>query len=197
MLRFLTSSALLFFSGLILIGCADGSKKEMTPEEMVSRGEYLVTFGGCNDCHTPKTFGPQGMDIDKSKLLSGHSQDAELPQFDTSMVKPGNWYLANSHLTAWVGPWGISYTANLTPDGPTGLGNWTSEIFIKAMRSGLHMGTGRQILPPMPWMMINKLTDEDLKSVFAYLQSIPAIRNQVPEPVAPNALASFRTAAAK
>lgn len=86
--------------------------------------------------------------------------------------------------TAWAGPWGTSFTANLTPDAATGLGRWTVDEFIAALRTGRHQGRGRQILPPMPYPMISQLTDDDLRAVFAYLQSIPAIANKVPEPIA-------------
>jgi hypothetical protein len=58
-------------------------------------------------------------------------------------------------------------------------------MFIKAMRTGKHMSAGRNILPPMPWQSLAQLTDEDLKAVFAYLRTIPAVRNHVPTPVAP------------
>jgi hypothetical protein len=88
-------------------------------------------------------------------------------------------------LTAWAGPWGISYASNLTPDQVTGMGIWTEEMFVKAMRTGKHMGVSRPILPPMPWMYIAKLTDEDLKAVYAFLRTLPAVTNHVPDPVIP------------
>ncbi|HEY0875391.1 MAG TPA: hypothetical protein VGD94_18085, partial [Vicinamibacterales bacterium] len=87
--------------------------------------------------------------------------------------------------TAFAGPWGVSFTANLTPDKDTGLGSWTEEMFLMALRSGRHEGKGRPILPPMPWRFVGSLSDEDLKAVFAYLQSLPPIRNRVPAPIDP------------
>ena len=86
-------------------------------------------------------------------------------------------------MTAWSGPWGVSFTANLTPDKETGLGKWTENTFIQTIRTGRHMGRGRPILPPMPYPMYKNFTDEDLKAIFSYLQSIPAIENRVPEPL--------------
>ncbi|MDR0213448.1 MAG: hypothetical protein LBJ15_05510 [Comamonas sp.] len=65
--------------------------------------------------------------------------------------------------TAFWGPWGVSYAANLTPDA-TGLGPWTAEQFIQAMRSGKHAGTGRPIVAPMPWQHFGQLTDADLQA---------------------------------
>ena len=101
---------------------------------------------------------------------------------------PDKWaIMASMELTAWTGPWGVSYAANLTPDPATGLGGWTEEMFMKTLRTGKHMGTGRQILPPMPWEMNGKMKDQDLKDVFAYLKSIPPIKNLVPQPVPPAA----------
>ena len=184
---------LLFFSIILTqINCNQNEKKEMTKEEMQKRGEYLVTLGGCNHCHSPKVFTEMGPVPDTTKLLSGHPAGSKLASIDTSMVQPGKWILTSSDLTAWVGPWGISYAANLTPDEPTGIGTWTDEVFIKALRTGKHMGIGRPILPPMPWPDIAKATDEDLKAIFSYLKSLPPIRNQVPDPVPPNQLSSLK-----
>ncbi len=166
-------------------GCSAPDQEGAVMQSPVERGKYLVTLGGCNDCHTPKNFTPQGPVPDETRLLAGHPADATLPEFDPALVAPGNWYLFNSHLTAGVGPWGISYAANLTPDEATGMGLWTEEIFIQAMRTGKHMGTGRPILPPMPWQGLAEATDEDLKALFAYLKSVPPVKNAVPAPVEP------------
>jgi hypothetical protein len=81
--------------------------------------------------------------------------------------------------------WGISYAANLTPDRETGLGAWTEQNFVDTMRTGRHMGRGRPILPPMPWQMVKNLTDQDLKAVFAYLRTLPTVKNRVPQPTPP------------
>ncbi len=182
-----------FFLFLILSQINCGPKeKEMTHEEMVAKGKYLVNLGGCNDCHSPKVMTEMGPVPDTTRLLSGHPSDAMLAPIDTSMIQPGKWVLTSgTDFTAWVGLWGISYTANLTPDEETGLGAWTPELFIKALRTGKHMGVGRPILPPMPWQFIGQLTDQDLKAMFAYLHSLPAIHNKVPDPVPPNMIASM------
>lgn len=185
-------AAFLFFSFLLVIlmqiSCNKSEKPEMTKEEMVIRGAYLVTLGGCNHCHSPKIMTDMGPVPDTTRLLSGHPADAKLLPVDTSMVQMGKWILTTDDLTAWVGPWGISYPVNLTPDEPTGIGTWTDEVFIKALRTGKHMGIGRPTLPPMPWADIAKSTDEDLKAIFAYLKSLPPVRNKVPDPVPPNQL---------
>jgi hypothetical protein len=78
-------------------------------------------------------------------------------------------------------PFGIVYAPNLTPDKDTGLGSWTEKMFVDAIRTGKHMGgNGRAILPPMPWMDLRALPDPDLKAIFAFLRSIPAVKNPVP-----------------
>ena len=191
--RYLLSSILsiIFLIAVFLqTQCSSPQEKVMTKEEMIKKGEYLVNFGGCNDCHSPKVFTDMGPVPDTTKLLSGHQQNAYLAKVDTSIIGPGKWYLSNGDLTAWVGPWGISFSANLTPDISTGIGAWTEDLFVKSMRSGLHLGAGRPILPPMPFMGLAGLKDEDLKSVFAYLKSIKPISNKVPDPVLPNEVAA-------
>jgi cytochrome c553 len=153
------------------------------------RGKYLVTLGGCNDCHTPMKMGANGPEPDLSRLLSGHPAGMQLPP--PPALPPGPWLVvASATFTAWSGPWGVSFTANLTPDQESGIGAWDENIFIQAMRTGKHLGGGRDILPPMPWQGLGKLTDDDLKAIFAYLKSIPPIKNQVPDPVEPAAAAA-------
>lgn len=151
----------------------------------VERGRYLVTAMGCNDCHTPWHMGANGPAPDMTRMLSGHPATIALP---AAAKGTPEWPVQVSATnTAWSGPWGTSFTANLTPDPETGLGSWTADEFVAALRTGRHQGRGRQILPPMPYPMINKLDDADLKAVFAYLLSIPAIHNKVPEPLPPQA----------
>jgi mono/diheme cytochrome c family protein len=158
-------------------------KKTLSEAEMIERGKYLITAGGCHDCHSPKVFGPQGPKIDETKILSGYPEGMKLAEFDPAVLEPGKYVLLTQDATAAVGPWGASFAANLTPDNETGIGTWQPDMFINALRTGKHLGAGRPILPPMPWQMLGKLTDEDLRSMFAYLKSLPPIKNKVPEPV--------------
>jgi mono/diheme cytochrome c family protein len=150
----------------------------------LKRGEYLVTIGGCHDCHTPWTMGSNGPEPDMSRALSGHPQDIEI-KAQAKVADP--WSSAASPTnTAWSGPWGVSFTANLTPDPETGvLRDFTEQQFIQTMRTGRHQGQGRQILPPMPWPNYGQMTDDDLKAVFAYLRQVPAVKNKVPDPIPP------------
>jgi mono/diheme cytochrome c family protein len=151
----------------------------------VTRGAYLVGTSGCHDCHSPKVFTPAGPVLDTTRLLSGHPAGEKLPDIPRNVVGPGKWgALATGGLTAWVGPWGVSFSANLTPDA-TGIGPWNDTVFIQSMRTGKHAGTGRDILPPMPWPAYARLTDDDLRAMFAYLRSLKSISNPVPAPLPP------------
>jgi cytochrome c553 len=160
----------------------------------VERGRYLVRSIGCGDCHSPKLMTPQGPVEDEARLLSGH------PAGEVLQAPPalnGSWIAAASpSFTAWSGPWGISYTANLTPDQNTGLGIWTEDMFVKAIRTGRHMGQSRPILPPMPWQQYSNLSDEDLAAIYAYLRTLPPVSNRVPEPVPPAGAPGAEAAAA-
>jgi hypothetical protein len=145
------------------------------------RGKYLVTTGGCNDCHTPWKMGPQGPVPDMTKMLSGHPAEMKIDA-PASLQPP--WMAAGSMtMTAWSGPWGVSFTANLTPDSATGIGTWTQDQFINALKSGKHQGTGRPILPPMPWNWFSQMTDADLASMYMYLKTVPPVSNKVPDPI--------------
>lgn len=149
-------------------------------KSQVAWGGHLVTIGGCNDCHTPKKMTPQGPVPDESRLLSGHPSNMPAPDVNRKEMESKGLAVTND-LTSWVGPWGISYAANLTPDG-TGIGNWSYEQFQTAIRQGKFMGSpnGRQLLPPMPWQELANMTDGELQAVFAYLKSIKPVHNLVP-----------------
>lgn len=174
---------------LALAACTEQVKTEepkpLSQEELIERGLYLTTIAGCNDCHSPKVLTPNGMEPDTSRLLSGHPQEDALPQ----VLKTQDWMLFGPDLTSFVGPWGLSYAANLTPD-ETGIGTWNFEQFERAIRKGKFKGleTGRPLLPPMPWQMYKEMSDEDLLAVFTYLKSLKPVNNLVPAPISPDKL---------
>lgn len=152
--------------------------------QQIKRGEYLVQIMDCVACHTPFKMGERGPEPDLTRMLAGHPQDMKMPPAPDLGQGPWLWVGAATN-TAFAGPWGVSFSANLTPDEETGLGRWTADTFIQAMRTGRHEGQGRPILPPMPTPAYGKATDEDLTAVFAYLKTLPPIKNRVPQPVEP------------
>jgi len=162
--------------------------KETAPKPVsaaVARGKYLITLGGCHDCHTPKLMTGKGPALDTKRLLSGFPSSQKVPAIPEGVIGPNSWGgLCTNDLTGWAGPWGVSFASNLTPDKETGIGAWTEEKFITTLRTGKTPG-GRPILPPMPWQSIQQASDKDLKAMFAYLMSIPPVRNMVPAPVPP------------
>jgi len=174
----------LFISVFSLVGSAGHALGAPPDARTVERGRYLVTIMGCNDCHTPLTMGPEGPMPDPARALSGHPEGLVMPTLAVP-AEPWGWVGAATS-TAFVGPWGTSYAANLTPDPETGiLAKWTAETFIKTLRTGRHEGRGRPILPPMPWPMYRHATDGDLRAIFAYLRSLAPVKNRVPAPEEP------------
>jgi len=168
---------------------AAAQTKPASSASAVARGKYLVSIMSCNDCHTPYKMGPKGPEPDMTRMLSGSPESAAKNPPPPAPAGPWIWS-GTGDLTAFAGPWGISYAANLTPDQNAGLGIWTEDMFLKAMRTGKHMGTSREIQPPMPWPWIGKATDDDLKAIFAYLKSIPPVKNHVPDWVPPKTAAN-------
>ena len=154
-----------------------------------ARGKYLVNTSGCHDCHTPFKMGANGPEPDMSRMLSGHPESLQMPPVPA--LPQGPWLVVSAATnTAWAGPWGVSFTANLTPDAETGLGQWSVSDFKNTIRTGRHLGRGRAILPPMPIPVYNNFTDRDLEAIYAYLRTVPALKNRVPEPWAPTAPAA-------
>ena len=154
---------------------------------LIEQGERLVHNMDCNVCHTPKVMTPQGPGWDQARLLSGHPEAERLPPLPPNLIGPEGWGgVFSQGLTAWVGPWGASFGSNLTPDLDTGAGGWTEEMFIEAMRTGTHIEDAKPFLPPMPTYA--RLTDGELRAMFAYLKSIKPVVNVVPDAVPPSAL---------
>jgi hypothetical protein len=160
-----------------------GPAQAQLKADKVARGKYIVMTSGCHDCHTPWVMGEKGPEPDMTRALSGHPQDMVLPP----APKPeAPWVMtAAGTNTAFAGPWGVSFTANLTPDRETGIGKWTLRNFVETIRNGRHMGRGRPVLPPMPVQVYRNWTDDDFEAVYSYLRTIPAITNRVPEPLPP------------
>jgi hypothetical protein len=191
-----TASTTITFAlfSLVALGCnANASTTQDAPvasaedssAAKVKRGKYLLHAGLCIDCHTPFVLGADGPAPDMTRLMSGHPADVVMPP-PPAGLGAGPWVAAfGATNTAFAGPWGVSFSANLTPHPETGIGAWTEQTFIDTIRTGRHMGKGRAILPPMPYQLVANYTDEDLAAIFAYLQSITPIDNRVPQPVAP------------
>ena len=176
-------ATLIVVVALLSIG-AYHAKSEEAHEARVERGRYLADAIGCEHCHAPKILGPEGAVADKSRYLSGHPEGSALPL--SPALPDGPWAaVASWDMTAWSGPWGTTFGINLTPDENTGIGSWSEETFIQALKTGRHMGVSRPILPPMPWQNLSLLTDEDLGAIYAFLMSQPPIHNRVPEPLPP------------
>ena len=181
-------AAVITVAAAVAVAAWQGTSGQRAHDGRVARGNYLVSAIGCSDCHTPKKMGPNGPEPDMTRLLAGHPEGTPLPAPPAAI---GPWIASVTwDMTAWSGPWGVSFTANLTPDQNTGLGIWTEDMFVNAIRQGRHMGVSRPILPPMPWQAFRSMTDDDLKAVFAYLRTVPPVHNRVPAPVEPEGTAA-------
>ena len=179
--RLTKSVPLVLLAPIVSVLIAQGAARARPDAQAarVERGRHLVESMACSDCHTPMKFDPKaGMPVpDRERFLSGHPAGAPAPAAlpaDVAMaVGPTG--------TSFRLPFGVVYAANLTPD-PSGLQGWSEEMFVNAIRNGRHMGgTGRPIYPPMPWPSFRNLDDKDLKAIYAFLQTIPAVRNEVPD----------------
>jgi mono/diheme cytochrome c family protein len=147
----------LLIIGALTISCLFAAPAR-TEDTELSRGKYLVTFGGCTDCHTPGHFLGKP---DMTSFLAGS---------DAGFAIPG--------LGVFVG-------RNLTPDKETGLGSWTREQIATAITTGKRPD-GRVLAPVMPWRAYAQLTRMDTLAIAAYLQSLPPVRHDVPGPFGPS-----------
>jgi mono/diheme cytochrome c family protein len=126
-------------------------------ESQVERGKYLVTIGGCMDCHTSGYFFGKP---DMARFLGGSEVGFEIPGL------------------------GIFHGRNLTPDKETGLGNWSKEQIVTAIQTGVRPD-GRELAPIMPWRAFANLTKQDAEAIATFLQTLPPVKNKVPGPFGP------------
>src|SRR5207249_10927311 len=148
----------------------------------VERGKYLVSITGCHDCHSPKK--DAAGHVDETRPLSGRPATTPAPSTTAGEIHTA------LDLTAWTGPWGTTYASNLTPDTTTGLlaRRYDEASFVAVFRTG-KKPNGVGILPPMPYAMYANMTDVDLTSIWAYLQTIKPVCNKHPANV-PNRVAT-------
>jgi hypothetical protein len=159
-----------------------GSQARDRSAEVIKRGAYLVLVGGCDDCHTPMKSTPDGPHMDWAHRLAGHLPP--ISREPSGTIGKSDLVLSGSDFTSNRQEFGTVYSRNLTPD-RSGLGEWTEAQFVKTLRLGRHQGEGRPLLPPMPWDRLGRMTDADLKAIFAYLRTLPPIANTAPEPKVP------------
>ena len=183
----------ILIAAIFLSQCGEQKKEEIKEapatqnfggyESQVKWGEHLVILGGCNDCHTPKKIGPNGPEDDMSLMLSGHP--AQMPPVDFDRMEAAKkGLIVTQTFTSWTGPWGTTFAPNLTSDS-TGIAGWKEEQFVKALHELKWMGLDntRPLMPPMSLMPATKMTDDELKAIFAYLKTTPPIKNVTPEAV--------------
>lgn len=120
----------------------------------VGRGTYLATIMDCGGCHS-------------GGVLAGTPDPARI--------------MAGSKVGFKVPGVGVVYPPNLTPDIETGLGSWSPDEIVRAVREGTRPD-GRQLAPVMPWQSYNMLSDEDAQALAAYLQSLPPVTFKAPGP---------------
>lgn len=172
----------------------DTSTKVPTPtpfrpdKALVKRGEYLVGVLGCQDCHSPKRMGAQGPEVIPELHLSGYPASRPIARVFPEAIQ-GGWMLFGSDGTSAVGPWGMSFAANLTSD-ETGIGTWSYKQFKTALTQGKFKGlpNTRPLLPPMPWTNYTTMAEDDIQAVFHYLKSTKPVSNVVPAPITPDRL---------
>jgi Cytochrome c len=161
---------------------AKTTAQTISNDSLIKRGAYLVNGMGCDDCHSPKKMGAHGPEIIPELRFSGYSSTRPLAKVDTNVIANG-WALFGPDGTNAVGPWGASFAANISSD-ETGIGTWSEKQFMKAIREGKYKGLdgSRDLLPPMPWFVYKNLSDDDIRSIFAFLKSTKPVENIVPAP---------------
>jgi|GEM_PF-2369204 len=166
---------------------APGGAAKPTDQAAVQRGRYLVSIAGCEDCHTPKKFDPAlGMPVnDEGLAFAGHPKNAPDPEGTVGQHDMG---LIGPTFTSFKMPFGTVYSSNITSDQKTGIGSWTETQFVQAMRTG-RAPHNFPILPPMPWPNVAAMNDDDLRAVYAFLQSTKPISNSVKPPNVPKDVA--------
>lgn len=138
---------------LLFLSPIDDARESVPPEAPTAEyGGYLANHVAlCGDCHTPRTGIRSTPDLDRR--FAGQSEP------------PGS-FPANPD--------------NLTPDPETGIGRWSEEEFLRTLRTGVNP-RGDTLHPFMPWREYRRMRDDDLRAIYRYLRTLPAISHDVPE----------------
>lgn len=128
--------------------------KRPDPSDKVNYGQYMITAASCGECHTPRS--PQGVPIFDKAYSGGFI-------FNTPFFKVG--------------------TANITFDSTTGIGTWTEDAFVQKFKTNsthevVNRNPGR-MNTIMPWEFYGKMKEDDLRAIYAYLRSVPPVKNKV------------------
>jgi mono/diheme cytochrome c family protein len=129
----------------------------MTPER-IARGKALFeTICDCGGCHSRRDFTRFGGPV----VAAGIGEGTLLSAFEQGLP-------------------GVVVAPNITPDRETGIGSWTDGEKIRAIRDGVDRN-GRALFPMMPYAGFRKMSDDDVQAVVAYLNSLPPVRNPLPQ----------------
>ena len=174
MRNFLSFQLSFIFALLALIGLAKPAyaAQPVQQDDPVARGKYLATIAGCTSCHTPDRAefqNPQTLTFEQISTIAFDAHQAE----DTEKLLAGGRAFD-------LGPAGVVYSRNITPDEETGIGAWTDEQIKLSIRTGAS-ADGSVLFPVMPYHVYNAMADEDLDAIVAYIRSVPAVKNEVPE----------------
>ena len=128
-------------------------KVAMTPQR-IARGKYIFTLSDCDGCHSRRDFTRFGGPV----IEAGRGEGFVFP---AEMGLPGR--IAAS---------------NITTDPETGIGNWTDGEKIRAIREGISRD-GRALFPMMPYERLRHMSDEDVYSLVAYLNTLAPVKHKV------------------
>jgi mono/diheme cytochrome c family protein len=128
-------------------------KVAMTPER-IARGQYIFELSDCDGCHSGRDFTRFGGPV----IPGQRGQGVEFPK---EMGMPGR-----------------IASRNITMDRETGIGAWTDGEKIRAIREGISRD-GRQLFPMMPYARFRHMSDEDVYSLVAFLNTLPPVQHKV------------------
>lgn len=157
--------------GVVLIGM---SEVEATPpqqfDDQIAQGEYIATIAGCASCHTPYEDQYNQPELSEEDLRT-------VSLFEAVAQDRENQWLAGGRPLP-LGPAGIIFTPNITPDEETGIGTWTDEEIKSALQTGINRD-GKRMHPIMP--SYAGMADSDLEALVAYVRTVEPVSNAVEE----------------
>jgi len=157
---------------IMIIAITSAGASADRQDDLVAQGKYIATIAGCTSCHTPlkaEYQNPQTLTLEQIQTIALNETQA----IDQNKLLAGGRAFD-------LGPAGIVFTRNVTPDHETGIGAWTDDQVRLAIKTGVD-NEGKILFPVMPYHVYNSMADSDLDAVVAYLQSVNAVSNKVPE----------------
>lgn len=152
---------------------------------VIIMGLLYVVFSGCTSTQeketaiseVPHVVAADPVQAGRYLVIIGQCNDCHTDGYMETEVQEEDWLTGSS--VGWQGPWGTTYPPNLRLRAQ----EWSEDFWVQTLKT-------RKALPPMPWMNVNKYSEQDMRAIYAYIKSLGPKGEHAALAVAPGVMPS-------